>query len=190
MIIIEYQKIIILLVFIMPSWVYGNETNNQNIISVCYNYNCSHEAQVELVGSEWTQIVELFSRQAQSSLEERNKISKAIALMEKLTGRRLGTSNDKAKNNGAGEPGQMDCIDESRNTTSYLKLFNLKGWIKWHQIQNRAVRNPYFFNVHWTAVIKDNKSNQLYAIDSWYRDNGKEPLILPLEEWMANKERP
>ena len=186
----EHQKIIILLMFIMPSWVYGGESNNQNIISVCYNYGCKHKAQVELAGSEWAETVELFSRKTQSSLEERKKISKAIALMEKLTGRRLGTSNDKAKNSGTGEPGQMDCIDESRNTTSYLKLFKKKGWIKWHQIQNLAVRSPYFFNAHWTAVIKDNKSNQLYAIDSWYRDNGKEPVILTLEEWMAKKERP
>jgi hypothetical protein len=181
----EYKKIIILLIFIMPTLVYGDKSGNLNSVLVCYNYNCSHEAQVELVGSEWDEIVELFSRQAQSSLEERTKISKAIVLMEELTGRRLGTSNDKAKNSGTGEPGQMDCIDESRNTTSYLKIFKNNGWIKWHQIQSRAVRNPYFFNTHWTAVIKDNESNQLFAIDSWYRDNGNEPVILPLEEWMA-----
>lgn len=190
MIINEYQKIVILLMFIMPPWVYGDESNKQNNISVCYNYGCKHEAQVELAGSEWAEIVELFTRQTQSSLEERKKISKAIALMEKLTGRYLGTSNDKAKNSGTGEAGQMDCIDESRNTTSYLKLFEKKGWIKWHQIQNRALRRPYIFNDHWTAVIKDNKSNQLYAVDSWFRGNGKEPVILTLEEWMGKMERP
>ncbi|MCU7829079.1 MAG: hypothetical protein KZQ85_08425 [Candidatus Thiodiazotropha sp. (ex Myrtea sp. 'scaly one' KF741663)] len=186
----EYKKIIIILIFIMPSWAYGEELNNQNIISVCYNYSCKQKAQVDLAGSEWAETVELFSDKTQSSLNERKKISKAIALMEQLTGRRLGTSNDKAKNSGTGEPGQMDCIDESRNTTAYLKLFEENGWIKWHQTQDRAVRSPYFFNAHWTAVIKDNESNQMYAIDSWFRENGKEPVILTLEEWMARKERP
>ncbi|MCU7811221.1 MAG: hypothetical protein KZQ77_08280 [Candidatus Thiodiazotropha sp. (ex Notomyrtea botanica)] len=186
----EKKKIIIILMLFMPSWVYADESNNQNIISVCYNYSCKQKAEVDLSGSEWAEAVELFSRETQTPLDERTKISKAIALMEQLTGRRLGTSNDKAKNSGTGEPGQMDCIDESRNTTAYLKLFEKNGWIKWHQTQDRAVRNPYFFNAHWTAVIKDNESNQMYAIDSWFRENGKEPVILTLEGWMAKKERP
>ena len=190
MIIKEYQRLIILLLLIMPSWVYGDAADTQNTISVCYNYSCKHEAQVELTGAEWTEIVKLFSAQTQSPIDERERISKAIALMEQLTGKRLGTSNDKAKNNGTGEPGQMDCIDESRNTTTYLKLFKKQGWIKWHQIQDRAMRSPYFFDAHWTAVIKDNQNNQLYAIDSWYRDNGKEPVILTLEKWMTKEERP
>jgi hypothetical protein len=104
--------------------------------------------------------------------------------MEQLTGEHLGTSNDKARNSGTGEPGQMDCIDESTNTTSYLKLFEQKGWLKWHRVEERAVRRRFIFRSHWTAVIKENSSNQLYAIDSWYRDNGQEPVISTLEEWL------
>jgi hypothetical protein len=182
----ESLKAVTVLMLIMPSWVYGGVSKNHNIVSVCYNYNCASESQVELSGPEWIEILKLFSRKARSPHDERKMISKAIALMEELTGGHLGTSNDKGRNRGAGEPGQMDCIDESRNTTSYLTLFKKRGWIRWHQIEDRAVRSPFFFDTHWTAVIRDNKSNQRYAVDSWYRDNGSEPVISTLEEWMAN----
>jgi len=189
-VVVELRKPIIGLMLVIPLWAYGNESNNQNFVSVCYNYNCNLEAQVKLAGSEWIEIEELFSWRAQSPIEEREKISKAIALMEQLTGRYLGTSNDKAENSGTGDPGQMDCIDESRNTTSYLELFKTNGWLKWHQVESRAVRNRYFLNAHWTAVIRDNESNQLYAVDSWYRDNGNEPVISRLEDWRAQKDSP
>ncbi len=164
------------------------ELNTQNEISVCYDYSCKHVSQVELKGSEWNRITQLFDGKTQTSQKERLIIAKAIALMEQLTGNIVGTSNDQAGNSGTGEPGQMDCIDESINTTAYLRLFENKGWIKWHQVEDRVRRNPFLFDIHWTAVIKDKQSNQLYAVDSWFRENGREPVIIKLKEWKAKKE--
>ena len=165
-------------------------SNKQNKIAVCYDYSCKRVSQVVLIGSEWNRITKLFDGKARTSQEERHIIAKAIALMEQLTGKIVGTSNDKARNSGTGESGQMDCIDESINTTAYIRLFENKGWIKWHQVEDRVKRSPFFFDIHWTAVIKDKQSNQLYAIDSWFRENGREPVILKLEEWKAKKEVP
>ena len=39
----------------------------------------------------------------------------------------------------------------------------------------------YWF--HETAVIKEAKTNKQFAVDSWWKDNGKEPYIIPLEQW-------
>ncbi len=168
----------------------SEEDNMQNDIAVCYEYSCSRIGQVELIGPEWNKITELFEIEPENPHQERQRMSKAIALMEQLTGKELGTSNDKAENSITAEPGQMDCIDESMNTTRYLRYFAKKGWIKWHQVKDRVERSPFFFDVHWTAVVADKSSNQLYAIDSWFRDNGREPVIITLQDWKAKKEKP
>ena len=169
------------------------ETRNDpepDLMPVCYDYRCKRLGEVELVGPEWDEINDLFRDMAKTPQQERDKIAQAIALMEQLTGRRLGTDNDKAKNSGTGDPGQMDCIDESLNTTRYLNYFNQRGWIHWHQVQERVRRNPFFVDIHWTAVVKDIEDGQLYAVDSWFRDNGREPVIMTLNDWKKKKERP
>ncbi|WP_319379753.1 hypothetical protein [Thiomicrorhabdus sp.] len=134
--------------------------------------------------------MELFATPMQNPREERLKLAQAIALMERLSGRVLGTQNDKAKNSGTGESGQMDCIDESTNTTTYLTLFERRSWLKWHRVRDKVVRRPFFFDIHWTAVIQENQTGQVFAVDSWFRENGKEPLILKLEDWKLKKELP
>lgn len=189
----NFQKILVclaLFIGINPAWAQSVESNIVDNINVCYHYGCKRVGKVELVGLEWNQITELFNSIATTPQQERQTIAKAIALMEQLTGKELGTSNDKAENSGTGEPGQMDCIDESLNTTEYIRYFAKKGWIKWHQVEDRVSRHPFFFDMHWTAVIKDRKSSQLYAVDSWFRDNGKEPVIITLEDWKDKKEEP
>lgn len=162
----------------------------KNNLIVCHEFNCNHMSQVALTGTPWRAINRLFKVHAKTAQEERQTISKAIALMEQFTGRVLGTSNDKARNENAGEGGQMDCIDESTNTTTYLKFFEHKGWLKWHQVQERAYRSYFFFDIHWTAVIKDKQNQQFYAIDSWFRANGQAPVVLKLEDWKAKQETP
>ncbi len=186
----QVRTYFILLICLYPGWVLSEESNKQNEIAVCYDYSCKRVSQVALIGSEWDRITRLFDAKARTSQEERLIIAKAIALMEQLTGKAVGTSNDKARNSGTGEAGQMDCIDESINTTAYIRLFEDKGWIKWHQVEERVERSPFIFDIHWTAVIKDKQTKQRYAIDSWFRENGREPVILKLEDWKAKKEAP
>lgn len=156
-------------------------------VQVCYNYNCKQQGKVKLAGDKWNQITEIFSNKSTNAKLERIKIARATALMEQLTGEKLGTNKDKAENNNTGEAGQMDCIDESTNTTRYLKLFAEKNWLIWHQVERREKRSPFFFDVHWTAVIKDKSNNKNYSVDSWFRDNGKEPIILPLKDWRRKR---
>ncbi len=175
---------------IIPGLALSEEADEQNNIIVCYEYSCARVGLVELTGPEWNKIVELFKEESETPHQERQKISNAIALMEQLTGKKLDTSNDKAENAITDEPGQMDCIDESINTTRYLRYFVNKGWIKWHKVENRIERSPFFFDVHWTAAVTDKSNNQVYAIDSWFRDNGREPVIITLQDWKAKKEKP
>ncbi|MBF6056785.1 MULTISPECIES: hypothetical protein [Thiomicrorhabdus] len=164
--------------------------NTLNQVSVCYDYGCKRVAQLWLQGTEWNQITKLFETPAESPEEERIKLARAIALMERFAGRVLGTGNDRAENSGTGETGQMDCVDESTNTTTYLTLFEKKGWLKWHHVRDKVVRSPLFFDIHWTAVIQENQSRQQFAVDSWFRENGREPVIMKLADWKLKREQP
>ena len=89
---------------------------------------------------------------------------------------------------GAGQPGQLDCISESRNTTTYLRLLEAEGLLQWHTVEERQVRHPLIFNVHWSAVIRERTSGERFAVDSWFLDNGKPPFIQPLEDWLSGRD--
>ena len=83
-----------------------------------------------------------------------------------------GTSTDKGGNwAGWGLPGQMDCIDESTNTTIYLRMLQKDGLLRWHQAGDRATRWTPFTWPHTTAVIEERDSLLRWAVDSWFLDN-------------------
>jgi len=156
--------------------------------TVCSGYECSRSDTLTLSDGQWREIRVLFTPAA-SAREERVSIRRAIARMEQMVGERNGTSADLGGNvAGGGMPGQMDCIDESRNTTTYLELLRQDGLLRRHEVRERAQRGKWVIDVHWTAVIRDTDSGQLYAVDSWFLDNGEEPYIQKLEDWLDKKD--
>src|SRR5690606_34141994 len=89
--------------------------------SVCYGHTCQHIARLAIAENEWAKVRALFSPPAVSAEGEREQIRSAIALLETMTGKMTGTLYDKGENfTGMGEVGQMDCVDEATNTSSYL----------------------------------------------------------------------
>lgn len=157
---------------------------------VCFNYSCEKYLPVTLSNSEWLSLRSVFHPNATDSEGERKQISQAIALMENLVGLKTGTDVDKGRNQNTGEYGQMDCIDESTNTTTYLKIFEQRDWLKFHSVEKPVKRNPFFFFVHWSAAIYDRSSDSIYVVDSWFRDNGQLPDVRPLSNWKRRKNDP
>jgi len=144
---------------------------------------------VTLTASQWRKVRTLFAEDT-SPRQEREAIGRAIALMEREVGAITGTWRDLGGNvRGAGQEGQLDCIAESRNTTTYLQLLSDDGLLKWHQVEARAMRNPWLLDVHWSAVIRERTGGARFAVDSWFLDNGQPPYIQPLEGWL-NGESP
>jgi hypothetical protein len=153
----------------------------------CTDYHCDEGQTVILSEDQWRQVVSLFPP-SDSPVAEREQIRHAIALLETQVGRTTGTWRDLGKNvPGAGQPGQLDCISESRNTTTYLQLLSADGLLRWHQVEDRELRHPWLLDVHWSAVIRDLTTGKRYAVDSWFLDNGKPPIIQPLEEWLSGR---
>jgi hypothetical protein len=89
---------------------------------------------------------------------------------------------------GSGQPGQLDCIDETRNTTGYLHVLAERGLLHWHRVGERQKRAPWLFDQHWTAVLVDRTDGRRWAIDSWHRDNGERPYVQTLEAWLDKDE--
>jgi hypothetical protein len=88
-------------------------------------------------------------------------------------------------------PGQQDCIDESVNTSLYLTLLESVGLMRFHTEEDRATRGHFILGYpHTTAVIREIKSGNLYAVDSWFYDNGMPPVIIPIETWKDGWEPP
>jgi len=155
----------------------------------CTDYHCDEGMTISLTEPQWQQVRALFVTQATLTADdERRKIRAAIALLEEQVGAITGTSRDLAKNvAGAGLPGQLDCISESRNTTTYLRLLSKDGLLHWHTVEERELRHPWILDLHWAAVIRDKQTDQRYAVDSWFLDNGQPPYIQPLEQWLSGR---
>lgn len=153
--------------------------------SVCHDYGCASVDQLALNGHEWQSIQHLFARTATSPDQEREFIARAIARFETIVGKRTGTWNDKGGDlKGLGQDGQMDCIDESTNTTTYLRLFAAHGLLHWHAVGAPATRGYFIFGwPHTTAAVRENATGEEYAVDSWFFDNGVDAVVIPLQQW-------
>jgi hypothetical protein len=157
-------------------------------LDTCTDYHCDIIVPVTLDYRERTQIEQLFT-DVKTPAEERVRIARAIGLFENLIGPKNGTQIDQGKNPpDAPASGQLDCISESTNSTTYLKQLETAGLLRWHSVDERAVRHRWLFATHWTAVISDEDGTR-YAVDSWYGDNGDPAIVLPLEAWHKGEER-
>ena len=122
---------------------------------------------------------------AKSGPEEREAMCLAIGRIEQIAGEQTITWMDKARNGNHGptEQGQMDCIDESTNTTNYLRLMEQRGLFRWNRVVEIAWRAPRLVDTHRTAVVEDLSDGRRYVIDSWFGDNGEPAKTQPLEDW-------
>lgn len=155
--------------------------------TICHGFGCTFHSAVTFSDTDWGQVTASFDPPARDPAGERRQIGQAVAVFERLVGRKTGTDSDKGglTHSVAGNPTQLDCIDETTNTTTYLTLLHNRGMLRWHRAGQAASRG-FFLDGRWrheTAVLLELASGAEFAIDSWIEDNGKPPLIVPLEQW-------
>jgi len=156
---------------------------------VCNDYHCDIRHPATLSASQWRELQQLFSN-VQDPAQERHRIGSAIGLFEEWVGRQTGSWRDLPRNDGEGtEVGQLDCISESINTTTYLQLMTRHNLLKWHRADARQRRSTWIFNIHWTATIRETATGRRFAVDSWFFANGIPPVIMPLEAWTSGLEQ-
>ena len=153
----------------------------------CQNYGCALVKNVKLNKQEWKKITKAYGKQAKSAKEERAKIAKTIPMFEHIVGKITETHHDKAGTFVQTGHGQIDCVDESTNTTVYMMLLTQKGLIKFHTVEQSQVRYPLVSGrgwMHQTAVVRETETGAEYAVDSWFGDNGQPIHIVPITDWM------
>ena len=155
--------------------------------TLCYDFGCKSTKEISFNDQQWESIVNIFDRPALSPWLEKQKIRQAIALMESISGSKVGTSQDKGGNYpGQDIPFQQDCIDESTNTHQFLNALQNKNLLQWHQVDLKQ-RRIVWFATHWTASIRELYTDKHFAVDSWYRDNGELPYIQTYKNWKRKK---
>ncbi len=165
------------------------DTPSPDRFSVCYEHSCSQVRHLALDPAQWDRVRSGFSPPAASAEEERARIAKVIAYLEITIGQQIGTLNDVGGSfEGFVATGnQLDCIDESTNSTTYLTMMEADGLLKFHQVAPKATRARSGFSIigwpHSTAVITENATGEKWAVDSWFRDNGNPPDVVPLTLW-------
>jgi hypothetical protein len=165
---------------------YGDQ-NDISAFLVRSEYGCAKKQWVSLDEAEWTQVRSSFIPAATNAADERENVRKAVALIESSVGPKVGTDIDRA---GAtiftyDKRGQLDCIDEAYNTTTYLRLMAADDLIKFHDIGEPA-RRGYIINrwPHNTATVIEHDSGTNYAVDSWFGANGMLPDVVTLDAWL------
>jgi hypothetical protein len=130
--------------------------------------------------------------EARDAAAERAAVRFAIGLMERIAGEQTVTWMDKSCNGNGGptEQGQLDCIDESTNTTTYLHLFDQRGLLRFHRVLGPVWRAPHLVDTHRTAVLEEIATGRRYSVDSWFGDNGTPPIIQPLDDWKRKRPPP
>lgn len=151
----------------------------------CYDHGCQSSMEVRLTPSEWAPVEAAFDPVPETAEQERAAIRKAVAHLEQVTGRRAGTSADKAgtyANMFASR--QLDCADETHNTHTYLVAMREAGLIRLHNIGGRVWKGRIVDALpHMAVTVTDKESGAVYVVDSWYRDNGEEPYTVTLAAW-------
>jgi len=160
--------------------------------SFCHGGSCDRVQEVGLDAGQWRRITETFGSAAPDAHAERAAIARTIARFEQIVGELTDTTDDRAEN-GLGNAWwtQLDCIDESVNTTTYLRLLAGAGLLRWHAVDAPQSRGWFLFGwPHSTAVIRERAGGALWAVDSWFFDNGEPPVIVPITVWKQTRWRP
>lgn len=164
-------------------------TLSRSAVPICFDHGCTAVRPVAIDDGQWRQLVSELTPPSPDAATERHRIRGAIARFEQIVGRLAGTAGDRAGNlAGLASPGgQMDCVDESSNTTTYLTLLEQHGLLRWHRVEARVRRGYLLFGgwPHYAALIVDHQSGRRWVVDSWFHDNGQPPEVIELGAWEA-----
>jgi hypothetical protein len=156
--------------------------------SECRGYGCLVVSHVSLSKDAWQRVVAVFKPPAKDAPAERQRIARAVALMQKLVGDQTGTSvhqwthKDLEILPNKGDLSQLDCIDEAVNTWTYMTLMEKAGLFQFHQVA-RLSHAGTLTDIRNAAVLHE-KGGAYYAIDPSLVDVGVPPPIMPLATWL------
>ena len=153
----------------------------------CYGYGCKYRTRIALTEAEWQDVRADFDPPAEDAATERTQVAAAVARIERLVGQRTGTlvhQRDSRAN--FGDPTQLDCVDDSVNTWTYLTMLAHYGLLRHHRVAGLAHRGTLLtLDFSNTAVIVQKDNGAAFAVDPWLGEAGVPPPVFSLELWYS-----
>ena len=169
---------------------YNHENETIDEFVMCHGYNCTVQTYAWFTPKQWKSIKREFKKKSKTPEIERQKIANVIAKMEKYSSHLIGTEEDLAKAPIFKESDyELDCIDETVNTSKFLGFLIEAGLLKHHTLGRPAYRGigSNLMYPHNTATIVENDTGVIYAVDSYVYENAKRPDIRLLDEWLTTR---
>ena len=156
---------------------YGEPNPDPQHLRLCHGYACRFVTPVGLLPEEWQATGALFQPPAPSAAAERRQIGLAVAQLTMSAGQHAGIAvRQRRELVNRNDPSQLDCVDETVNTASYLILLSRAGLLRWHRVGPVAHRG--------TLVTMD-VANTPVMVETAFADPGLPPYIVPIETWLA-----
>ena len=164
---------------------YNAKAPRGNTVTVCHAHGCQRQASFTFSNADISDLSTLMNyvRKSDTPAEERRAIAYAIAWMEKRVGPSTGTANDRAGLGFMNSPGQLDCVDETTNATSYMLVLQSNGLLRHHVVIRPYSKFTLFKWPHFAAMIKERRGGPVYAVDSGVGPNGSNPAITLASQW-------
>jgi hypothetical protein len=151
----------------------------------CYGYGCKYKARIALTEEEWRDVRAEFDPPPADASTERRQVAEAVALLELLVGLRTGTSMHQQHSRFSyGDSTQLDCVDDSVNTWTYLTMLAHDGLLRYHRVAGLAHRGSLLtLDFTNTAVLVEKGAGEQFAVDPWLGDLGVPPPVIPMAVW-------
>jgi hypothetical protein len=157
------------------------------LIIACHGYGCSRRQAISVDGGWLSRARVLLKAGGASAEAERNALAQVVSSYTAYLAASIGGKRDIPGSPArmSGVHGQMDCLDETANTTSLLLVLQTHGLLTHHQVKPPESRGFFLDGryPHFSAVIADKRSGKEWAVDPWRRAPGQKPEILPLVQW-------
>jgi hypothetical protein len=158
------------------------------VLTVCSGYGCIFKEKLTVAEGVPTQLQEIMEPGRESAEAERAALKNAIAYMETQAKKSLRfktTDVEFSYQKHLGKRGQMDCVDESLNTITYLKYLHANGLLRYHTPLKRYAERGLLIDgryPHKSARMRDRQGVD-WAVDSWKTPNGGLPEVFLLSKW-------
>jgi len=151
----------------------------------CYGYGCKYRARIALTEEEWHDVRASLDPPPEDAVSERTQVAEAVGQIERLVGERTGTFvHQRHSRANYGDPTQLDCIDNSVNTWTYLTMLARDGLLRYHRVAGLA-HGGTLITLDFTnaAVITQKAGGEQFVVDPWMADIGQPPPVIPLVVW-------
>ena len=156
-------------------------------IVACHGYGCARRMEMSMDGALMSRVEAALRAGRGSPAAERRALSEAIRAYTAYLAASFGGDPDLPRSppQWSGVFGQMDCVDETTNTTSLLLVLQEQGLLAHHTVERPQSRGLFIDGryPHVTAVVAEKRTGREWAVDPWTRAPGQQPDILPLDRW-------